>query len=213
RPDPVRTQRGRRRALGIRLRGFVRERQTNDEFTALAGSTTVRANVAAMQIDQSPHQREPYPETSLGASQRRVHLGEEVEDIVQSLRGNSGAAVENPDHAVLRLPRERDRDRSIRRRVLPGVAQQVADHLLQPERIAIDTDCTRAERLRDAQLLPFDVMLFRLQRGLDDHPEINGPPFELDASSGDARNVEQVVEQSCQGLGWMTNKYCTPRGD
>src|SRR5262249_55960465 len=78
--DPARTQRWRRLGIGVRLNGLAGERQTNDEFTTRAGSITVRANFAAVQIDQPLHQRQPYAETSFGTSQRRVHLCEEVEN-------------------------------------------------------------------------------------------------------------------------------------
>jgi hypothetical protein len=44
-------------------------------------------------------------------------------------------------------------------------------------------------------------MPLHFQRGLDEHPEIHQLAFELDASSGDARNVEQVVEQVARDAG------------
>src|SRR4029453_11433162 len=100
----------------------------------------------------------------------------------------------------------------VRGRVLAGVAQQVADHLLEPERIAVDPERTLAERPRDAQLLAVDLMPLRFQRGLDEHPEIDQLAFELDASSGDARNVEQVVEQSREMLGLIPNQRSRARG-
>ena len=84
-----------------------------------------------MELDQSAGQREPYAEAALGAGQRLLDLGEQIEDPRQHLGRDPDAVVAHAQHDLAPLAIARHRDlptsRCVLRRVLEQVARDLGD--------------------------------------------------------------------------------------
>ena len=113
----------------------------------------------------------------------------------QLVRWNPGAVVAHAQHRLAVLDLERDPDRAPGRRVLGGVVHQVGEHLLKPDRVAEHGHGSVRKRQVELLLLRVELGPLGLDREADCGSQVHGRPLELDAAAGDARHVEQVVEQ------------------
>ena len=93
-----------------------------------------------MQLDEASDERQADPQAALRPIQRLVGLHEEVEDVLLHLRRDADAGVADPQHGLVVLAGQADRDPAARLGVLGGVVQQVRDDLLQAGRVALDRD-------------------------------------------------------------------------
>jgi hypothetical protein len=55
-------------------------------------------------LRQAPHERQADPEAAVGAAERPVHLGEQLEDVGQLVRGDPHAVVLHTDDGLGPLP-------------------------------------------------------------------------------------------------------------
>ena len=115
---------------------------------AASGAGAVRADAAAVQFDQAPHQRQADAQAALRAVDRDGALHEHVEHVRQQFGRNAHAGIAHAQHHVLAFVPQADIDVAAAGRVLEGVVEQVGDDLLQPGRIAVHP--ARAEVDRDA---------------------------------------------------------------
>jgi len=99
---------------------------------------------------------------------------------------------------VLRVCLEGDGDRAFGIRELCRVGQQVHQDLLQAHRITLH----RHWRVRQVEAHPVPALVERRLNALQGTPhhggEIEALPAQLHQSPGDARDVQQVVDQAAQ---------------
>ena len=93
---------------------------------------------AAVQFDETSHERQPDPEPAPRAIQRMVGLHEEIEDVSLHLGRDADPGVSHSQHGLVAFAAERDRDPAAGLGVLGGVVQQVRDDLFQTGRVALD---------------------------------------------------------------------------
>ena len=110
-----------------------------------------RVDAAAVHLDQAADQGQADAEPPLGAVERAVGLGEQVEDAREQLRGDPDAGVADPDDRLVALSAGLQRDPAPRLGVLGGVVQQVGEDLLEPGRVGLAGARLRGER--DRQLV------------------------------------------------------------
>ena len=134
--------------------------QADDELAALVGAVAVRLDAAAVHLDQPAHQRQADAQPALRAVERAVDLGEQVEDARQHLGGMPMPVSRTRMTASSSSALHREGDRAAFLGVLGGVVEQVAEHLGQPHRVAVDAQ--RLARQRDGQLVPFGSISGRL---------------------------------------------------
>ena len=117
-----------------------RQRQANDELAALADAGAVRADPAAVHLDQRLRQRQADAQAALRAVERRLRPGRTSRRCGQLRGGDADAGVAHAHHRVAALALDRERDPAAARRVLGGVDEQVREHLRQPRQVAVDRD-------------------------------------------------------------------------
>ena len=80
-------------------------------------------------------------------------------------------------------------------RELGRVADQVADYLCEPHRVAVDVQRLAGSAHDDAVIARCDFRHGGLDRLADDRGDVHRLRFQVDLSLGDARYLEQVVDQ------------------
>ena len=129
---------------------------------------------------------------------RPVSLREHIEDTGEQISWNADAVIADTDHRFVVLTRSAHHHDTLRRRVLGGIENEVGDDLLDAHGIGVEDQ--RLFRYGDGQrvLARIDEGAGRIQRIGDGCRDIDGLLAKLDGSSRDARDFEQVVEQSRQ---------------
>jgi len=94
--------------MRLALRG--RNWQLDGEGGALAFAVARRADLAAVQLRELPHQRETDAEPTILAGRGGVSLAEALEHVGQEVRRNSLARVADADLQVLFRPQKRQLD-------------------------------------------------------------------------------------------------------
>ena len=113
-------------------------RQTHGEYAAAASASGRRLHRAAVKLDEPANEGEANAESGPPLTPPLHPLHEQVEDSRQQLRLNPDPVVLYRHDDVGAIVLDPNRDRSARRRVLHGVAEQVHDHLLDAVGIRID---------------------------------------------------------------------------
>ncbi len=151
---------------------------------------------AAMELDQVLGDRQAEAEATARPLQRLLALDEALEDVRRELRRDADALVVDAQDGAVAVAAELDRDPLLGARELGRVGDQVADHLGQPHRIAVDPDRgARALHLgRPAALAQH--RLGELERARDHVAQVDAPAAQPDLSRRDARDVEQVVDHA-----------------
>src|SRR5256714_2650953 len=177
-------------------RGNVRQRQPHDELAARAGAVASCLDRAAVQLDETAHQREPNAQTALGAVERGVPLHEDIEHAREGVRGDAVAVIADADPDLL-LPviqRGVHPDVPTVGRELDGVVHQVPDGLLQAHGIGEHHDGRGGEFDDDLLLTRFDGGAQRIERARDQIVQLDPLAVQLDFSMAYAGDVEQVVD-------------------
>ena len=188
---PGRTGNGRRK-LGRR----GGQRQPHDELAAAAGAGAVGGDAPAVQLDEPARQRQPDAEPALRALQRRRDLREHLEHRRQVLRLDADAVVGHRDPQLSAGHRRLQRDAAAARRVLGRVVEQVQQHLRQPRGIGIEPHGVGRQRHVQRVACRRDGGPRRLERTV--HHAVQRHPLaaQRDLAAGDARHVEQVVDEA-----------------
>ena len=111
------------------------------------------------------------------------------------VRGDADAAVAHRDDHVRAVALDDQRDAPAGLGVLARVAQQVADDLGEPYRVAVQIDGSLREDDRQVVLHGFDERPDGLDGVVHDRGELERLLSKLDLSERDATHVEQVVHE------------------
>ena len=121
----------------------------------------------------------------------------------QQLRRNADAVVAHADLDVASPSRSRaEHDAAARVGVLRGVVEQVAEHLRQAREIALHVERVvgHVERRARAAARSISGCIGLDARAPRSSPTVDRLAAEVDLAAGDARDVEQVVDQARQVL-------------
>ena len=150
---------------------------------------------AAVQLDQAFDQRQADAQPALRTIERGIDLGEHLEDIGELAGGDADAGILDPDHHLLALRLDLERDRAFRRRVLAGIREQIFEDLRNPH--AVDLDHRLGVRQLDRQRLVslINLRTHRVDRSLNHRAEPDRLKAQFDLALRDARDIEQVIDQ------------------
>src|SRR5690606_29988011 len=179
-----------------RMRAARRERQLDDELAASSEAGALRPDRAVMERHELSAQREADPD-SAAARARAVlgHLAEHLEHVVELIHRDAVAVVLDADDRGVVLDSGRDPDRAADLGVLRGVAEQVAENLSQPLKIALDRK--RHVPRRNLEPVPplVDQRYTELDGGADHGAQIERRALEIDVAARHAGEIEQVVDE------------------
>src|SRR5204862_6815353 len=188
-----------RRLRLLRFRhGAVVYGKAYDELAPRAAAFTLRLDRAAVQLDQSAHEREADSQATLGAVERRAALHEQVEHEGQDVAGDPFAVVADADLHLLAAVRQDGThpDVSGMRRELEGIVDEIADHLLQPHRVGEPHHGRRGQLDGDLFLRRVDGRPQRIHRPVHQLAELDPLPLQLDLAVTDARDIQQIVDHA-----------------
>ena len=166
-----------------------------------------------MQLDDVANDGQAEAETAAGALQRLVALHEALEDLADERRRNAVAVVVDGEHRAAALAPQDNADAAARAGELGGVGEQVADHLRQPHRIAVDPQRLLGHR-QHRRRRPASHRRLRLLEGAHGNvAQVDSLSVQLDLAGGDARDIEQVVDESRQVPDLALDDVPLRRGD
>src|SRR5262245_153430 len=139
----------RSRLRAARQVGRRQQRQIDNERAAASGALAVRRDVSAVLRHEIADQREPDAQTVRAAA---IGPDKRIEDPLEHVALDADSGVANRDDGAATFLAARDRDVGAFRRVVAGVAEQIAEHLFQPNRVAFDEE-RRIQRRLDLELL------------------------------------------------------------
>ena len=126
-----------------------------------------------MHLDELLDHGQADAQPALGAGQRAVALGEQVEDAREQIGRDADAGVADADDGVALVEAGVQLDPAARLGVLGRVVEQVDDDLLEPDRVGLELD--RRGFDREAKLVPslVDEGPDDLRRRTDDRGEVD----------------------------------------
>ena len=137
----------------------------------------------------------PIPSPPCARAVARALL-EQLEEARQQLARDPDAVVTYPELRVIADARDRHRDVTPHVRVLARVGEQIDHDLLEPDGIDVHHDGLRRPHERHLVLAAGELAPDGLERALRDGDEIEALLPELDLPLGDARDLEQVVDDA-----------------
>lgn len=188
---------GRRGTGGGQVRDWRRgeERERDTEGGAAAEAGTVGADFAAVEFDELHDDRETEAEAAVLARGGGVGLAKAFENVGQKIGGDAGAVVLHAEEDVGRPVIEEDVDLAADGRELDRVGQEVPDDLLQPGAVAHDFGAVGGEAGDDANAFGVGGGADRIDRGGDDHSEVDALDEKANLAGGDPAHVEQVLDE------------------
>jgi hypothetical protein len=170
------------------------------EGGAAAGALALRADRAAVHVDELARDREPEAEPALAPRRRAVGLAEPVEHARKKRGGDSLAGVRDLDAHARARATDAERHAAPGGSELHGVAEQVPEHLLDALRVGSHV---RAVRDGGAEPDPFGLggRPHDVERRGRDLREVHGLEIELQFSGDHPRDVEEVFDELRLRLG------------
>ncbi len=176
------------------------QRQLDLKRGAQPGALAAGTQAAAVTLDETAGncQAEAQPTEAVGASHRVIALGKRVVDPVQLGRGKTDAAVGDGDHCHLirRTQMQTHGDPAVVGRELDRVFQDIPKNLLQAHRISRYLSRKFSQLQTEIDLLLLDISLHGRQRILQYPAQIHGHQVERHLAMGDAREIQQIVDQA-----------------
>ena len=171
-------------------------RQADDEARAAADAFAAHRDLAAVQMNELARQRQADAQAGVAALEALVGLLEEIEDPVLHRRVDADAGVAHGHLDARRLDLGLDVDAAARRRVAAGVVEQVREHLQQPRRVADHRARHVGPAARELQAPRRRRRLGELDRRAQQRDQLDVLHVQRELAGGDARDVEQVVDQA-----------------
>ena len=191
-----------RKAFATRYSPFQQDEKA--EFAALPGNAFDR-NMAAHQFDQSLADDQSQPGTAVASGGRGVGLGEGAEQARLLIRRHADALVAHLE-AELNAPAFECFHANLDDDVAPfgkfdRIADQVDQHLLQPQRVADKAACARMIHIED-QFDGFLGRLFRQQltHAVEHRIQIERLAFDFKPAGFDPGEIEDVIDDAQQGI-------------
>ena len=172
--------------------------QADHEGAPLAGAVAGDLHRAAVELDDASHDGEPEADAALGAREGAVGLRECFEYAVEHVGGDAHAAVGHADDGFVAVDADRDRHAAAPRRVLDRVRHQVREDLLEALQIPVHPRLGRLRLEGKREVMLAGAGLERLERVPRHLDEVEPPPLEDDLAVGDARDVEEIVDEASE---------------
>jgi hypothetical protein len=150
-----------------------------------------------VEFNQVLHERQTKSQSTGSSFRRGVNLGEHLENTIKLIRGNPNAIVFHANQdLMIHLLRRDANPATVLFGELRGVVQQVAKHLHDPRGIHVKIHGYAGQL--DVKLALLVKRPDGLARFVDDSRGFHDLPAELDFSSTDAADIEQIVNESDQ---------------
>ena len=146
-----------------------------------------------MKLDEAPDDRESDAETAMGAVERSVGLGEEIEYARQRRRVDSPAVVGDFEKRRIPVRAKPHADPPAGLGVLGRVLEEIRHDLREPHRIPLDR--TGDEIRRDRAGGETSARLERLEALLRQLPQVDDLPPQVHLSGVETRDVEEIVDE------------------
>src|SRR5882757_4533004 len=136
------------RPFRLPLQRMASHWEADGELAAFAESLALGSNRAAVKLDQASRQREAYPQTAATRSCAVLgYLTEHPEELADAFRRYSKSVVAHSHGGATLFDTGANFDRSAGGCVLGGVVHEIADHLGEPIKVAVNND----RRVRELQ--------------------------------------------------------------
>ena len=165
-----------------------------------AGSQTVTPGLhrAALHLDEPPHDRESEAQATVRTIERRRPLHEQFERMSENVIGHPLSVVAHADDGRSIFLRRAHGDRPTFPRELRRVVNEIGDRLGEPHRIDIERDRFTRHVDRDVLSPLLDQMPPHIDRLGHHLRQRDAPPLERDDAARDARDVEQIIDETPQ---------------
>ena len=198
-----------RRRIGESLRAHPGE--PDSELASAIRTFAERRNASPMHLGQTPRERQTDAEASLGAIQRPFGLLEGFEDRRQQLPWNSGAGIADAENDFRFFARRRDEDLPALARVFRRIDDEVGQHLGNAREISLEPQRLGGQRHDERVLEGIERGSARFDRRGDHARDVDRLDLELDLAAGDARYIEQIVDETHQLAKLAADHACCPR--
>ena len=177
-------------------RRLGRGRKAYYELGPSSETVAERFDGATVDLDESANDREPDSQSRLRPTDRSFHLREQVEDLREKFGGDALSVVANIDFGSVAHAPTGQGNVPPGIREFGGIVEQIRKHLGESNAVAVDGEVGIWER--DVQR-DFGLVEVR-PTNFDGHFQDRGKAERLDVepqfASGDAGNVEQVVDEA-----------------
>src|SRR5262249_41349072 len=157
---------------------------------------------ASVKPHEMLHEGETDPQSARGAIERGVDLHESVEDLREVLGRDADLVIPHADDDLPVAPRflHAQPDVTVRRGELRGIAQQVAEDLLETKGIRLQDHRLGGKGQDELLLALLQVGPEGLDRSLHHPEEIDRLLAELDPTESDPGDVEELVDHARHGM-------------
>ncbi len=178
------------------LAGALCARQRDGELAAAAGPLALHRQGPAVHLDEALGDGQAEAKPPVRTVEAAASLREDLEDARQQRFGDSPAVVDHVDrHRVVAAVVHLHPDIASSGRELRGIGEEIHDHLLQARGVGAHVDGSVRHRHGQPVLAPLQERSGGLH-GLRDEPRhVRGDQLQLDGAAGDARDVQQVIDQ------------------
>ena len=171
--------------------------QLDNKGGALVFAWALNANFAAVRIHHCFGNGQSQSQTAKATGDGSLSLLECIKDFVDLIWLNPNSVVSDANlNFVWERVRSRDRDATRLRCKFDAVLNQVPEHLLQPRRIAFDVGALSVQVELRFDGFSRHVFAANFIGSSQNFVDINYFECELQLAFGDARNVQQIVDES-----------------
>src|SRR5207244_4314002 len=130
------------------------------------------------------------------AVERAIDLGKQLEDARQRFPRDSHAGVTHAEHDFAPVLRHGQRNLPPWVGVFRGIVDEVGQNLREAREVRLHMQRLAWKQQRERVLICIDKWPARLRGGGDDLGDVDRLELEVDLALGDARYVEQIVDQA-----------------
>src|SRR6185437_12040258 len=185
------------------VRGY--QGQSYDELASVTQAGTARLDAPTMQLQHAAHEGQADPESPARTRQRAVDLREQIEDPLELLRCQADTVVTHAQDGLVILLRDLQCNVAAVLSVFGGVLDEVRDDLFQPNRIAVDPHGSIGQGEYQIVMVLSDATSARLGRMARDVSQIQRFALELNVTTTDARDVEELIDEPDEPPGLSLN--------
>src|SRR5438309_5315885 len=186
-------------------------RDTDQELSAVSGAIAQRLDRTPVQLDEPANQRQADPKAAARASAGLRTLHEELERVLPQILCQAGAVVLHADDEVVAVHMGAYQDPAANVGVLGGVVQQIGEDLREPGGIGEEHHGLGRQIERNPVAALVDERARALDRLLDHGAQEERLLAKLDLPAGDARDVEEIVDQPRHVLDLSLDDLAGPR--
>src|SRR4029434_4974544 len=181
-------------------------RKTQDKFAALTTPLAARWGSRAMLFAERARKPESDAQSSRAGALRIVSTYEHIEHPGQHLGSDTHSVIPYGDLHFTAPALRRQVDTAAAPGVLGGIVEQIREYLSDPHGIRVEHHRPLRQRRIEVVAGGSDSGAAGLHGTHDDTGEIDGALAQLDAALGNARQLQQVVDQAHEAV-YLAREY------